>query len=110
MRRQLSASKAHGASHRRYEYNALCLRSEKAGGINTFKEVGYYFTENIDEYQIDIEMQEFFDYEGFGEYMSQEYCGKFIRNDYLYYSGSRCLNDILEKLQDENESLQMGGM
>lgn len=83
---------------------------EYVRGINTFKEVGYYFTENIDEYQIDIEMQEFFDYEGFGEYMSQEYCGKFIRNDYLYYSGSRCLNDILEKLQDENESLQMGGM
>lgn len=83
---------------------------EYVGDMDTFEAVGHYFTENVGDYHIDVEMQDFFDYESFGEYMNEENGGEFIAGGYLYYNGSRCLNDILEKLQDENEGLQMGGM
>ena len=47
-------------------------------GATSYAEVGRFFTETEDRYILDLEMEDYFDYEGFGEYISDKFYGKFV--------------------------------
>ena len=47
-------------------------------GATGYAEVGRFFTETEDRYILDLEMEDYFDYEGFGEYISDKFYGKFV--------------------------------
>ena len=73
-------------------------------GATSYAEVGRFFTETEDRYILDLEMEDYFDYEGFGEYISDKFYGKFVCNGFIYNDTS--LLDILY----QDEPMTMGGM
>ena len=52
-------------------------------GATSYAEVGRFFTETEDRYILDLEMEDYFDYEGFGEYISDKFYGKFVCGGFL---------------------------
>lgn len=75
-------------------------------GATSYAEVGRFFTETEDRYILDLEMEDYFDYEGFGEYISNKFYGKFVCNGFIYNDTDTSLLDILY----QDEPMTMGGM
>ena len=75
-----------------------------------YAEVGRYYLDHSDEYQISPELEDFFDFHEFGESIADEYSGRFTSLGFIYYDGINTIDEILNKLEDENESMTLGGM
>ena len=75
-------------------------------GATSYAEVGRFFTETEDRYILDLEMEDYFDYEGFGEYISDKFYGKFVCNGFIYNDTDTSLLDILY----QDEPMTIGGM
>ena len=75
-------------------------------GATGYAEVGRFFTETEDRYILDLEMEDYFDYEGFGEYISDKFYGKFVDGGFIYNDTDTSLLDILY----QDEPMTMGGM
>ena len=75
-------------------------------GATSYAEVGRFFTETEDRYILDLEMEDYFDYEGFGEYISDKFYGKFVCDGFIYNDTDTSLLDILY----QDEPMTMGGM
>lgn len=57
-----------------------------------------------------IEMEEYFDFSGFGEYFAEEHDGQFVNGGFVYFDSDRSLDEFLEELVSEDEGMDMGGM
>lgn len=71
-----------------------------------YDDVGRFYTENEPEYNLNPEMENFFDFDGFGEYMAEANGGEFIS------SGFVCMRDDAElsEMLDSDEAMTMGGI
>lgn len=74
------------------------------------EDVGHFLVDNVDEYTMDIEMEEYFDFSGFGEHFAEEHDGQFVDGGFVYFDSDRSLDEFLEELESEDESMNMGGM
>lgn len=70
-------------------------------------DVGHFL---VDEYVMNIEMEEYFDFSGFGEYFAEEHDGQFVNGGFVYFDSDRVLDEFLEELESEDEGMDMGGM
>ena len=77
-----------------------------------YEGVGRFFVESdyYDEYEISDELCDFFDYAGFGAHMAEEKGGQFVSGGFVFYDGEDGLDSFMDKLEDENSSMTMGGM
>ena len=77
-----------------------------------FEGIGRYFVDNdyYDEYEISDELCDFFDYAGFGAHMAEEKGGQFVSGGFVFYDGEDGFDSFMDKLEDENSSMTMGGM
>ena len=73
-------------------------------------DIGHFLVDNVDEYGMNIEMEEYFDFSGFGEYFAEEHDGQFVGGGFVYFDSDRTLDEFLEELESEGESIDMGGM
>ena len=73
-------------------------------------DIGHFLVDNVDEYGLTIEMEEYFDFSGFGEYFAEEHDGQFVGGGFIYFDSDRTLDEFLEELESEGESMDMGGM
>lgn len=73
-------------------------------------DIGHFLVDNVDEYGMNIEMEEYFDFSGFGEYFAGEHDGQFVGGGFIYFDSDRTLDEFLEELESEGESMDMGGM
>lgn len=73
-------------------------------------DVGHFLVNNVDEYGMNIEMEEYFDFSGFGEYFAEEHDGQFVNGGFVYFDSDRSLDEFLEELVSEDEGMDMGGM
>lgn len=73
-------------------------------------DIGHFLVGNVDKYAINIEMEEFFDFSGFGEYFAEEHDGQFVDGGFAYFDSDRSLDEFLKDLESEDESMNMGGM
>lgn len=73
-------------------------------------DIGHFLVDNVDEYGMNIEMEEYFDFSGFGEYFAEEHDGQFVSGGFVYFDSDRTLDEFLEELESEGESMDMGGM
>lgn len=73
-------------------------------------DVGHFLVDNVDEYAMNIEMEEYFDFSGFGEYFAEEHDGQFVNGGFAYFDSDRSLDEYLEELESEDEGMDMGGM
>ena len=73
-------------------------------------DVGHFLVDNVDEYAMNIEMEEYFDFSGFGEYFAEEHDGQFVNGGFVYFDSDRSLDEFLEELESEDEGMDMGGM
>ena len=73
-------------------------------------DVGHFLVDNVEEYEMNIEMEEYFDFSGFGEYYADEHDGQFVSGGFVYFDSDRTLDEFLEELESEDEGMDMGGM
>ena len=67
-------------------------------------------TENISEYRLSPEMEDFFDFDGFGEYFAGEYDGRFVDSGFIYYDSYGSLKDLLDSFESGSGDIKMGGI
>lgn len=73
-------------------------------------DVGHFLVDNVEEYEMNIEMEEYFNFSGFGEYFAEEHDGQFVGGGFIYFDSDRTLDEFLEELESEDEGMDMGGM
>lgn len=71
-----------------------------------YEYVGRYMTESYDEYRVNSEIENFFNFEKFGEYIADKNQGKFVSGGFIFNTSNRTLNQILY----ENSNIALGGM
>lgn len=75
-----------------------------------YDEVGRYFINHSDDYDLSEELEDFFNFDQFGEYITDEHSGQFVSGDFIYYTGYTGLDEILDQLDTADNSMRMGGM
>lgn len=78
--------------------------------VRNESDIGHFLVDNVDEYTMSIEMEEYFDFPGFGEYFAEKHDGQFVNGSFVYFDSDRTLDEFLEELEPEDESINMGGM
>lgn len=74
--------------------------------VNDYEDVGRYIVDNNDCYALHPELEDYFDFNGFGEHIAEEYGGKFVGGNFIYNDTDTSLLDILYP----DEPMTMGGM
>ena len=67
--------------------------------VSDYEDVGRYIVDNNDCYALHPELEDYFDFNGFGEHIAEEYGGKFIDGNFIYNDTDTDLSEIL--YQDE---------
>ena len=73
-------------------------------------DIGHFLVDNVGEYGMNIEMEDYFDFSGFGEHFAEEHDGQFVNGGFVYFDSDRTLDEFLEELESEDEGMDMGGM
>lgn len=74
--------------------------------VNDYEDVGRYIVDNNDCYALHPELEDYFDFNGFGEHIAEEYGGKFVGGNFIYNDTETSLLDILY----QDKPITMGGM
>ncbi len=69
------------------------------------EEVGRYIIENDEDYELQPELEDFFKYDEFGEYIANSYYGGFTENGFVYSPTARSLEQII----GHDQSIAFGG-
>ena len=77
-------------------------------GIDEEEELGRYWIEHNDEYELSQELEDFFLYDQFGEQLQNQLKGSFVETGYVCMAEGQTLDEVLET--EENEAMIMGGM
>lgn len=71
-----------------------------------YETVGRYFAESDPKYDLNLELEDFFDFNGFGEYLAEMNSGEFISSGFVCMQDGAELSEIL----DSDEGITMGGV
>ncbi len=80
--------------------------------VSDEEDLAHYLVDNRDDYSMNPEMEDYFDFAGFGEYFAEKYDGKFVsggfvfREDYGDVGMFLCHDDD----EDEENDMTMGGI
>ncbi len=77
-------------------------------GIDDEEELGKYWIEHNDEYELSPELEEFFLYDQFGEQVQNQLKGRFVETGYVCMADGQSFEEVLAK--EENAGMTMGGM
>ena len=75
-------------------------------GATSYAEVGEFVTKHNGDFAVNPTVAKFFDYEAFGEHISELYHGEFVGDGFIYNDTDTSLLDILY----QDEPMTMGGM
>lgn len=75
-------------------------------GATSYAEVGEFVTKHNGDFAVNPTVAKFFDYEAFGEHISELYHGEFVGDGFIYNDTDLSLLDILY----QDEPMTMGGM
>ena len=76
-----------------------------------YEAIGRFFvdTDCYEEYEISDDLQGFFNFAEFGEYIAEEKVGEFVPDGFMFYDGVGGMDDLRSQFESE-ESMTMGGM
>ena len=74
--------------------------------VSDYEDVGRYIVDNNDCYVLHTEFEDYFDFNGFGEHIAEEYSGKFVDGNFIYNDTYTGLSEILY----QDEPITMGEM
>ena len=74
--------------------------------VSDYEDVGRYIGDNNNCYALHPELEDYFDFNGFGEHIAEEYGGKFVGGNFIYNDTDTSLLDILY----QDEPMTMGGI
>ena len=63
--------------------------------VSDYEDVGRYIGDNNNCYALHPELEDYFDFNGFGEHIAEEYGGKFVGGNFIYNDTDTSLLDIL---------------
>lgn len=73
-------------------------------GALDHEDVGRFFIDNVYEYYFDSELEDYIDFDGFGEMIDNDFSGEFIRDlGYVCLKENASMNEIFD--DDENEEI-----
>lgn len=75
-----------------------------------FDEVGRYFINHSDDYDLSEELEDFFDFQQFGVCIAEDRSGQFVSGGFIYYDGNDDMSVILDQLDGVDSSMRMGGI
>ena len=91
---------------------ALAENLDAFGYVNDVvdhEELGRWWIEHHDELELSIDLEDYFNYDQYGEDIHHGYSGEFLADGgYVFVEYGHSLKDILDT--DEDESMTMGGM
>ena len=74
--------------------------------VSDYEDVGRYIVDNNDCYALHPKLEDYFDFNGFGEHIAEEYGGKFVDGNFIYNDTDTDLSEILY----QDKPITMGGM
>ena len=77
-------------------------------GATEMEEVGRCFLENNSDYSLHNDLQDYFDYDGFGSHVAERYDGKFVDSGFVCMDEDCSLEKVLRGT--ENQAVSYGGM
>ena len=63
--------------------------------VSDYEDVGRYIGDNNNCYALHPELEDYFDFNGFGEHIAEEYGGKFVGGNFIYNDTDTDLSEIL---------------
>lgn len=75
-----------------------------------YDEVGRHFLNHSDDYDLSEELEDFFDFHEFGEYIAEEHSGQFVSGGFIYFKENKGLEEILDQLDSADNSMRIGGL
>lgn len=75
--------------------------------VHTEEEYGHHLVDNDQAYAMNPDMEEFIDFESFGESMMEEHDAEFVKDSLLYYDGRESLSNFLCGLEPEDGGFKM---
>lgn len=75
-------------------------------GANDIEEVGRHFLETCNDYSLHEDLQDFFDYESFGNHMAEIYDGKFVDAGFVCMDQDCYLENVLRGTEDQAIGLE----
>lgn len=85
-------------------------RFEFIPDAKTEEDVGHFLVDNVSEYHLNMEMEEYFDFSGFGEHIEEEYGGQFVDGGFVYYHSYDSMEELFDELEPEDEGINMESM
>lgn len=78
--------------------------------VSDAEELAHHLVDFEEEYSINPIMEDYFDFSGFGEQFVEEHGGQFANGGFLYCSGYDSIDEFLEDIETEDESMTMEEM
>ena len=75
-----------------------------------YDDVGRFFINTFDDYELSEDLEDFFDFYEFGEYISDEKSGRFVSDGFIYYDGYNSVEEIMDQLDSADNSMRMGDL
>lgn len=79
-------------------------------GVHNPKEYGQYMIRQSERFEYDENLDEYYDFEGYGRHRMSEEEGAFLPIGYVAYRGDCSIQEILECVPQSQTDLQMGGI
>ena len=73
-------------------------------------DLAHYLVDNEEDYSMNPEMEDYFDFSGFGEQFVEQHGGQFVDGGFLYCCGYDSIEELLEDIENEDEGITMEGM
>jgi hypothetical protein len=72
------------------------------------EDIGHFLVDNIEDYVMNPEMEEYFDFYGFGEHYAEQHDGQFVDGGFICFDSDRTLHEFLWELGSGNDGMNIG--
>lgn len=76
--------------------------------IKSEEDVGHFLVDNVEDYVMNLELEEYFDFYGFGEQYSEQHDGQFVDGGFICFDSDRTLDEFLWELESGNDGMNIG--
>ncbi len=73
-------------------------------------DIAHFLVDNVADYEMNIDMEDYFDFDGFGEFFAEEHDGRFVSSGFICLESGGSMEEFLEELESDNEGMSMGVM
>ena len=73
-------------------------------------DIAHFLVDNVADYEMNIDMEDYFDFDGFGEFFAEEHDGRFVSGGFICLDSGGSMEEFLEEIKSDNEGMTTGVM